>query len=169
MLRSKKLVFLLVLSILLLAACSQSFEDRISEGLEVAEKSFQENNQENTEEIDGVSFYKPKGFIVKDDSDPQNIILEKGKSSFFLFINPNETKESRLFYDLLKNDQNSEVIAEKQFQEEDAFGFVAVIEQSEKAYELIASVGGIKITTITEEKNIADYLKSMMQIVRSID
>lgn len=40
--------------------------------------------------------------------------------------------------------------------------------KSEKLVELIASVGGVKVETVTDEKNIDSHLGKMMQIARSV-
>ena len=168
MFRSWKFLFLVTASIVLLAACGQSLEDRAGEGVKAAEEAFFANDKESTEEIDGIKLYKPMGFDVVDDSDTQNIVFEKGKDPFILFVNPNEEKDSHLFYDLLLADKSVDIIAESQFDEEDTFGFVAVIQHDNASIELVASVGGAKMTTLTKEKNVIEYLEVMMSVVRSI-
>lgn len=168
MFRSWKILFLATVSIFLLAACGQSLQDRAAEAVKAAEEAFYANDKESTEEIDGVKLYKPAGFDIVDDSDTQNIVFEKGKDPFILFVNPNEEKDSHLFYDLLLADKNVDIIAEAQFDEEDTFGFVAVIQHENASIELVASVGGAKMTTLTKEKHVIEYLEAMMNIVRSI-
>lgn len=168
MFRSWKFLLLIVTTIFLLTACGQSLEERAAEGVKTAKEVFYANDRKSTEEIDGIKLYKPAGFNVVDDSDTQNIMFEKDKDPFILFVNPNEEKDSRLFYDLLLADKNLDIIAEEQFEEEDIFGFVAVIEHADASIELVASVGGAKMTTLTKEKNVVEYLEAMMSIVRSI-
>lgn len=156
------------MSIFLLAACGQSREDRIEAGIKAAEEAFIANDKESTEEFEGVKFYKPMGFTVKEDSDPQNIIFNKKDEVFILFINPNEDVDSQLFYDLLLADESKEIIGKETFKENDTFGFVAIIESEDNMVELVTSVGGTKMTTRTNEKNIVKDIKLMMEIVRSV-
>lgn len=164
-----KLVVLLLTAVVLLAACGKTVEERTIDGIKAAENVFFEKRKAQNEEVDSVKLYKPTGFKVDENSDAQNIVLNKGKQPFILFINPNEKKDSQLFYDLLQADENLELIDEKKFSDGDTFGFVAVIQNQDETVELIANVGGAKITTQTKEKAIAKDLESMMQIVQSID
>ncbi|MCZ2259704.1 hypothetical protein [Sporosarcina sp. G11-34] len=168
MFHSWKNILLIMLSTLFLTACGQSLEDRTAKGLKSAEEAFYANNKAGTEEFDGVKLYKPMGFTIKEDSDAQNILFNKNDDTFILFINPNEEANSRLFYDLLIEDETKETVAIETFIENRTFGFVAVVESGNNQVELIVSVGGAKITTITKEKNIDTHLRMMMEIVRSI-
>ncbi|WP_210468534.1 hypothetical protein [Sporosarcina sp. 6E9] len=167
MFRSWKFKILVIISVLLLTACGKSLEDRVGEGLRSAEKVFYENNKFANEEIDGVKFYRPSSFAIKEGSDSQNIIFTSKNDTFILFNNPNEEKDSHLFYDLLKADETKKIIKEKSFTEGDTFGFAAVIENDETV-ELITSVGGSKITTLSTKKDIENHLSVMMEILRSI-
>lgn len=169
MARTWRFVFLVSVLAVILAACGKTLEERTAEGFDVAKEAFYADEIVQNEEIDGTKFLKPAGFTVSNNSDGQNIILNKGKQPFILFINPNEIKDSRLFYDLLVANEKAKIISEEEFNEEDTFGFVAVLEADDGEVELIASVGGAKITTKTSEKNIASNLETMMQIVRSIE
>ena len=169
MFHSWKFIFLVLMSAVILTACGQSLEERAATGVNVAEEVFLANDKASTEEIDGVKLYKPMGFTIKESSDAQNIIFMKNDDTLILFINPNEEVDSRLFYDILMADQNKKVVALETFIEDGAFGFAAVIESDDNKVELIASVGGAKITTLTKEKNIATHLRVMMEVVRSIN
>jgi hypothetical protein len=167
MFRSWKFIFLVIMSVLLLTACGKSLEDRVDEGLKSAEKVFYENNKVANEEIDGVKFYKPSNFVIKEGSDSQNIIFTAKKDTFLLFNNPNEETDSHLFYDLLKADETKKIIKEKTFTDGDIFGFAAVIENDDTV-ELITSVGGSKITTLSNKRDVENHLSVMMEILRSI-
>lgn len=169
MFRSWKFIFLATMSVLLLASCGQStLEDGISRGMKAAEEAFYANDKNHTEEIDGIKLYKPAGFKVIDDSDEQNVVFSKSNDTFILFVNPNEKQDSQLFYDLLEVDQNKDIIAEQTFSEEGAFGFAAIIRDADGQVELVASVGGAKMTALTQEKRIDEHLPRMMEVVRSI-
>ena len=72
-----------------------------------------------------------------------------------MFNNPNEKTNSHLFYDLLKADETKTIIEEKSFTDGDIFGFAAVIENDDTV-ELITSVGGTKITTLANKKDVEE-------------
>lgn len=166
--RTWKRLILPILTVLFLAACSESVEDSTSKGIKAAEKVFYDNDKQTTAEIEGIHLYKPMGFVVSEQTDVQNIIFTKGKETYILFVNPNEQKGSRLFYDLLSVDQHKEMIATETFTDDGTFGFVAVMKSDNDHVELIASVDGAKITTLSSNDKIAPQLTKMMAMVRSI-
>jgi hypothetical protein len=168
MFRAWKFIFLFTMSALLLVGCSQSQEDSATNGVKAASDAFYANNKNHNEDIDGINLYKPVGFIVSENSDAQNIIMTWKDDTFILFVNPNEKGNSRLFHDLLSSDTSKKVIAEETFTEDDVFGFAAVVKSDNENVELIASVGGVKMTTIAKGKKIEEELARMMEIVRSI-
>ncbi|AOV07194.1 hypothetical protein [Sporosarcina ureilytica] len=168
MFQTWKYIFLVSVVVFLLTACGKSLEDYASEGIKAAREAFHADNKEQTEEIDGTKLYKPVGFTISDDSDAQNIVFNKGKETFILFVNPNETKESDLFYELLHANEEANIVAEEKFSDGDTFGFAAIVNHEDGTIELIASVGGAKMSTLTNEKNVVRNLETMMQIVRSI-
>ncbi|MFJ7934789.1 hypothetical protein [Sporosarcina sp. NPDC096371] len=168
MFRKWRFIFLLVMSAFLLTACNESLGERAKAGIDAAGEAFQSNDKEPTEEIDGVTLYKPNGFTISDHSDPQNIVFTKGKDTYILFINPNEKNDSQLVYDLLLADQSKDVIEQETFSDNGAFGFAAVVKSENDQIELITGVGGSKMTTMTTKKNIEENLASMMEVVRSI-
>lgn len=164
-----KLVAILSVFVLVLSACGKTTEIRVEEGLQVTAEVFEGKAKKTTDEVEGTQLYKPTGFKVGEDSDAQNIVLNKGKQPFILFINPNEKKDSQLFYDLLHAGENPNLIAEEKFSDDEKFGFVAILQNDDGTVELIANVGSAKITTQTKEKNITEDLEVMMEIVRSIE
>lgn len=168
MFRTWKFLFLLTLLLSLLAGCASSLEDRSASGVIAAKEAFFANDKDQTEEIEGNKLYKPAGFTISEKSDAFNIIFNKGNETFLLFINPNEKDDSRLFYDLLLADKGKEIVAEETFTDDGDFGFVAISRNDDESTELIVSVGGAKMTTITKKTNLENEVKVMMQVVRSI-
>ncbi len=168
MFRKWRFIFLVAMSVLLLASCNQSLDEKVAAGIEAAEKAFHSDDKEHTEEIDGIKLYKPAGFTISDHSDAQNIVFTKNEEPFILFINPNEKSDSKLFFDLLQADQKKEIIEQATFTDEEIFGFVAVVKSDADHVELIVSIGGAKMTTMTTNKKIEENLASMMEVVRSI-
>ena len=166
---TRKWMRLLIASlvVILMAGCS-SLEEQAIDGLENAKVAFQGDAEKPNEKVNDLNIFIPSGFSIEEESDETNIILTKGKDSFILFINPNELPGSQLYYDLMMSDSNLKVLEEKTFEQNGRFGFAAIIENSEERYELITSIGGTKLSTISDEQDIANNLEKMMLIVRSI-
>lgn len=154
-------------AMLLLAGCGKTVEQQITEGVASAEVVFETEVQAPTEEIGKINVYVPAGYDVQQGATEMNYIFSKGKESYILFVNTIEAEDSQLHYDNLKADANLNLVEEQTFQFEESFGFTAVIEHTEKEFELIVSSGGVKMTTISEDKKIDEKLVEMMEIVRS--
>ncbi|TQR18404.1 hypothetical protein [Psychrobacillus vulpis] len=155
------------LAVILLVGCS-SVEEQASDGIENAKVVFQGDAEKPNEKVNNLKIFLPSGFAIEDESDKSNIILSKGKESYILFVNPNELPGSQLYYDLLMADSNLKIVEKNTFEQNGRFGFAAIIKSSEEQYELITSIGGIKLTTISKQQNIASNLEDMMMIVRSV-
>jgi hypothetical protein len=156
--------------VMILAACtSSSAEDQTGEGIKSAKEIFQDEPTKPNEQIEGVELFVPRGFSIQEDSDDTNIVLMKDSESYVLFINPNEEQNSHLFYDLLQAEKKKDVYALETFEQNGRFGFIAVLPSGEEQFEIIASIGGVKLTTISEEANILTNMEQMMKIVRSVD
>ena len=97
-----------------------------------------------------------------------NYTILKGKYSYILFVNQNEPEDSRLQYDLLKQENKNEIVEEKTFESDGQFGFSAVTKFPEEKYELIVNLGGVKLSTISEDKKIDDKIQEMMEIVKTV-
>ncbi len=155
------------LAVILLVGCA-SLEERAVDGLESAKETFLGEPETPNNEVGNIKLFLPSGYSVEDESNESNILLSKGKDSFILFINPNETPKSKLYYELMMANSNVNIIKEEVFEAENRFGFAAIIQNGEESFELVTSIGGMKLTTISSEKNIASNLNEMMTIIRSI-
>ena len=65
--------------------------------------------------------------------------------------------------------EDESILKVEQLKGEEHFGFVAVKQFSEKEVELIVSIGGIKLSTVTNQKKIDEKLANMIDIVRSVE
>lgn len=159
----------LMLLLLGLSGCSQSIEEQIANGLQITETVFAEEPEQHTEQIDDIQLYLPAKFKVEDSLDDYNIAISKGKESYILFINDREAKDSKLYYNLLKDNDADKIIEETTYEKDDHFGFTAVLKTAnEDEMELVVSSGGIKMTTISQAKYIEDNLREMTKIVHSV-
>lgn len=158
-------VFVLLLA---LAGCGKTVEEQINTGVANAQTVFEEKAQEPNKTLGNIQVYMPSGYSVEQSEDENNLIIKKGKDSYILFVNNNEKEDSNLHYELLKNDTSKKIVKKETVEFDGKFGFTAVVEYDEEHFELIASCGGVKISTISEDKNIDEKLVNMMTIVRSV-
>lgn len=156
------------LVILMLTACGKPVEEQVTEGIASTATVFEAKPVEPTTTIGEIKVYLPSGYEIEEGTNEMNYIVTKGKDSFILFVNTIEQEDSRLHYDLLVNDSKLNIVKEQIFEQEEAFGFAAVIEHSEEQYELVVSSGGVKMTTMAKDKKIDEKLVDMMEIVRSV-
>ena len=154
--------------ILMLTACGKPVEEQVTEGVASTATVFEAKPVEPTTTVGKIKVYLPNGYKIEEGTNEMNYIVTKGKESFILFVNTIEQEDSRLHYDLLVNDSKLNIMKEQTFEQEEAFGFAAVIEHSEEQYELVVSSGGVKMTTIAKDKKIDEKLVDMMEIVRSV-
>lgn len=160
--------FLIVLTILLLSACGKTVDEQIDTGLANVETVFKNKPKKANHKISNIELYLPSRYSINFTDEANNFIIEKGSDVYILFVNINEEEDSKLQYDILKNDTTKHIIKEKTIEVDDSFSFALVSKQDEKNYELIVSTGGVKISTISEDKNIDDKLLHMMEIVHSV-
>ncbi|KUF29452.1 MULTISPECIES: hypothetical protein [Lysinibacillus] len=159
----------LMLLLLVLSGCNQSIDDQIANGLQLTETVFAEEPEEHTEKIGDIKLYLPSNFKVEDSSDAYNIVISKGKESYILFINDEEAQDSKLYYNLLKENEADKIIEELTYDKNGRFGFTAVLKTEDKnEMELIVSSGGVKMTTISQTKHIETNLREMTKIVHSV-
>ena len=161
-------VLFVAMCILVLSACGKTVEEKATAGIENAESVFTSGPNETNKAIGHIELYLPSGFNIEKGIDESNYTVVNGKDSYILFVNPNETEDSQLHYDLIKNDAKNNIIQDKTFEKEGVFGFSAVNKKDEETFELVVSVGGVKISTISDEKKIDEKLQYMMEIAKSV-
>ncbi|MFJ8237160.1 hypothetical protein ACIQ34_15765 [Ureibacillus sp. NPDC094379] len=155
--------------VLVLAGCGKSVEEQIDTGVASAQTVFEENPQKPNQTLDKIELFVPSGYTVEQSEDKNNLLLKKGNENYILFVNINEDEDSNLHYEILKNNKSKQIVKEQTVKLDGAFGFTAVVEHGEGQFELVVSSGGVKMTTISEDKNIDVKLVDMMQIVRSVN
>lgn len=163
----KKYALLLLMAVVL-AGCNQKVEVRTDNGFLAAKEAFEANAKKANETVGNIHFYKPSTVKVDKKSTSQKIIMTRNDDSFYVTVNPNEKQDSRVYYDLLLTEEPENLIGSQTFAKDDAFGFVAVMQKSERLVELVAGTGGTKVESVTDEENIESHLKKMMEIARSV-
>lgn len=159
----------IIISAAVLSGCLALPEERIADGVAKVAAAFEDEPVETNESSDGTELYVPRSYTIEEPSNKQNIMITKGSDSYALFINPNEAADSTLFYDLQKANPEQQWVADETFEQSGRFGFTTVREIAEDRYELVVSAGGVKLTTISEERDIEKNMDWMMKTVRSIE
>ena len=163
----KPLIFLSLFTFLS-TGCNAPVEEQIEKGLASAQATFTEKAMEATEEVGDIKVYMPRGYDIEEGSVDMNYVVSKGGDQYILFVNTIEEENSQLHYDNLVQQQGDKIVEEQTYMNEDVFGFTAVVEKAEGQYELVVSNGGIKMTTMSNDKKIDQKLQAMMEIVRSV-
>lgn len=153
---------------IILSACGQTVEEQASAGMVAAEATFEAAVNETNTTFSQIELYIPNGFAIEQGIDEANYTLINKNETYILFVNEQETADSQLLYGILKEDASKEIISEDTFETDGIFGFSAVMKASDETSELIVSIGGVKLTTISKNKNLDEKLGQMMQIVQSV-
>ena len=151
-----------------LSGCGKSLETQIDSGLSLTNTVYADEPKETNEKVGNIQFFIPNGYTIEDKEEDVNILLSKGQESYILFVNEKEGADSQLHYENLKQDASKDIVEDQTFEKDGVFGFSAVIKNSKDAYELVVSLGGVKMTTISPEEKIEGNLEDMLKIVRSV-
>ncbi|WP_458412182.1 hypothetical protein ACNQFZ_15245 [Schinkia sp. CFF1] len=157
----------LLLSFSLLIGCSASKDEAVNQSKKLAETTFKEKSHESTKTTNGFSYYLPKGYKVKDQTE-NNVILLKDGQEYILFVNPREAKDSEALYEELKGAKKAEAKDITSFKKDNEFGYISITPAKEKKYELIVGIGGIKMTTLTTVSDMVGNTEDMMEITNSV-
>ncbi|KGX89411.1 hypothetical protein N781_09170 [Pontibacillus halophilus JSM 076056 = DSM 19796] len=136
-----------------------------------AEQVFYSDHVETNESLEHVSLYVPEHMEVSKEQ-PNNIQLNSNGQKYLVFYNPYEQLTSDTFYESAKAEDELLI---QSFQSDEAtdkastdrFGYIRVL-ALEDDYELQVSVGGVKMTTVTEKHKLDEDAKDMMEVVLSI-
>lgn len=152
----------------LLVGCGTSLEEQIETGFAQSEKVFNEGASKTNKKIDNVKVYLPDGFEIENSETENNYLIRDNDDLYVLFVNTLEDQSSQLYYNGLMDEQKEQVVEINTYEVEETFGFTAVLDHGKDEYELIASVGGVKVSTMTVDKKVDEKLTNMMQIANSV-
>ncbi|MCA1065996.1 hypothetical protein QTG56_10435 [Rossellomorea sp. AcN35-11] len=152
--------------VLILAGCNTTIDKEKEQTAKVVENTLS-SNEEAKEEAGNIQFHLPFGAKIEKES-PNNIIISKSSDTFILFTNPQEDKDSELLYKMAISDDEN-LLKHGSFNEDDRLGYYAIkkLPDTEK-YELMVGVGGTKVTTQAELKDLADHAEMMMKMATSV-
>ena len=153
--------------VLLLSACGKTVEEKAQIAVAQAEELFEQPIKTTSANVNALELYLPANFRIESaGSDSNYKILHQG-DAYILFINTLE-KDSRLYYELLQQDGTKQILQQQTFEQDGQFGFVAISQVGEQQYEMMASIAGNKLTTLTTERNMEKKLSTMVDIIRSV-
>ncbi|WAA10090.1 hypothetical protein [Fervidibacillus albus] len=158
--------FVLMTVLFLLAACTGTIQEESEKAKEQAMEAFEGKAKNANVEKDTLSLYLPLGIEV-DETDPNNVLLTRGDKLYLLFINPNENENSRVVYEAT-TESGDDFLLNETFESDERFGYILVKEVDEDVFELVVGIGGLKLTTESDKKDLADDAKMMMEIVSSV-
>lgn len=160
-----KWMFLIAL-LLALTACTGTINEEQEKAKDQVTEAFQGKAKNANVTKDHLSLYVPHGMEI-DESDPNNILLTRGDKLYLLFINPNENERSQVVYQATV-ESGEKFRVNETFDSKERFGYILIKDLVEDTYELTVGIGGIKLTTETTLKDLADEAGMMMEIVSSV-
>lgn len=163
-----KSIFIIVSSIFLLTACTNSSFKKESHIAKKEVKAAFNNDavKKPTSKSGNVDFYLPFGFEIKEKF-PNNTILQNGSKTYILFINHQESTSSEVVYKATVGKYKNIEVNET-FKKQNKFGYVLIHRLRDDNNELTVGIGGRKITTETKTANLKEEAIIMMKIVNSV-
>ncbi|WP_078545028.1 hypothetical protein [Litchfieldia alkalitelluris] len=163
----KKGIITYLLFLVLLSGCSSSVEDVVKDTQTVTEQTFQADPIKPNQTEDIFAFYLPEEMTVESAED-NNVILQKKEQLYILFVNPNEDQSSDVLYQSTIEATEQDIILNETYTDDSRFGYIKVEEVEDNSYQLSVGIGGVKLTTVTDLKNVKGDAEQMMQIVSSV-
>ncbi|MEC5421890.1 hypothetical protein QGM71_00090 [Virgibacillus sp. C22-A2] len=155
------LVFIVVVS----SCGTKSEEEALIDAKKMAEDIFVNNEPiETNYELNNMAFYLPGSVEVTDEVD-SNIILSDSDRTYIVFYNKIENPLSKLNYSTA---QSPNALLLESFSNDKKFGYIRILPDEEREYELQVGVGGVKVTTFTTKMKMDDDARELMKVARSI-
>lgn len=152
----------------MLAGCGTPLEEQIETGFTESEAVFNNEAETTNTQIENIELFLPENFKVQQSEVENNYLLTNDRQQYVLFVNEFEDSDSKLYYEQLQAKLKDKIVEEKTFTKDGIFGFSAVVEVKDDEFECITSIGGVKMTTLTEAKAVDEKLTTMMNIVASV-
>lgn len=155
---------MMIITILVLGACSSSFSEDKKAANEAVAATFETKQEKTNNSTKDIKYHLPFGVEIKEES-PNNILLKNGARTYILFYNQHEKADSKVIYESAVK-QQKKWDANETFQKQGKFGYMLVKKLKEDHYQLIVGIGGVKLTTETD--NIKKDAETMMKIANSV-
>lgn len=164
MMKFRRAFGLVIVGVFLLSACSASFSEQKAEIKKEVASTFEGQPEKTNNSTKDIDYYLPPDVNVEEET-PNNVLLKEGSKTFILFYNQHEKEDSKVVYDSTVT-QQKEWDANETFSKDGKFGYMLVKKLKEKNYQLIVGIGGVKLTTETE--NVREDAEAMMEIANSV-
>jgi hypothetical protein len=164
MIKFRRAFGLILVGLFLLSACSASFSEQKAEIKKEVASTFESQPEKTNNSTKDIDYYLPSDVKVEEET-PNNVLLKNGSKTYILFYNQHEKEDSKVVYDSTVK-QQKEWDANETFSKDGKFGYMLVKELKENHYQLIVGIGGVKLTTETE--NVREDAEVMMQIANSV-
>ncbi len=164
MMKFRRAFGLVIVGVFLLSACSASYSEQKAEIKKEVSTTFESQPEKTNNSTKDIDYYLPTNFKVEEET-PNNVLFENGSKTYILFYNQHEKKDSKVVYDSTVN-QQKEWDANETFSKNGKFGYMLVKQLQEIQYQLIVGIGGVKLTTETE--NVKEDAEAMMEIANSV-
>ena len=165
MIKFRRAFGLIVVGLFLLSACSASFSEQKAEIKKEVASTFESQPEKTNNSTKDIDYYLPSDVKVEKET-PNNVLLKDGAKTYILFYNQHEKEDSKVVYDSTVK-QQKEWDANETFSKDGKFGYMLVKELKENHFQLIVGIGGVKLTTETE--NVREDAEAMMQIANSVN
>ncbi|MBT2683977.1 hypothetical protein [Bacillus sp. ISL-37] len=165
MIKFRRAFGLIIVGLFLLSACSASFSEQKAEIKKEVASTFESQPEKTNNSTKDIDYYLPSDVKVEEET-PNNVLLKDGSKTYILFYNQHEKEDSKVVYDSTVK-QQKEWDANETFSKDGKFGYMLVKELKENHFQLIVGIGGVKLTTETE--NVREDAEAMMQIANSVN
>jgi hypothetical protein len=165
MMKFRRAFGLIIVGLFLLSACSASFSEQKAEIKKEVASTFESQPEKTNNSTKDIDYYLPSDVKVEEET-PNNVLLKDGSKTYILFYNQHEKEDSKVVYDSTVK-QQKEWDANETFSKDGKFGYMLVKELKENHFQLIVGIGGVKLTTETE--NVREDAEAMMQIANSVN
>jgi hypothetical protein len=167
MLKTFKIIFILVIATMVISACSQaSFKQESKSASKIVKETINKTPKKANKKSKNLRFYLPFGFEIKKQS-PHNTILKNGSKTYILFNNPHENTSSDVVYQATVA-QYKKLEINKTFKDKKRFGYLIIEKLKDDRNEMTIGIGGTKITTQTKTSSLKSEAEAMTQIINSI-
>ncbi|WP_226085510.1 hypothetical protein [Mesobacillus sp. S13] len=164
MIKFRRAFGLVIAGVFLLSACSASFSEQKAEIKEEVSTNFESQPEKTNTSSKDIDYYLPSGVDVEKET-PNNVLLKNESKTYILFYNQHESEDSKVVYESTVK-QQKEWDANETFSKDGKFGYMLVKQLKEDQYQLIVGIGGVKLTTETE--NVKEDAEAMMEIANSV-
>ncbi|WLR56031.1 hypothetical protein LC048_03435 [Mesobacillus subterraneus] len=164
MIKFRRAFGLTLVGLFLLSACSASFSEQKAEIKKEVASTFESQPEKTNTSTKDIDYYLPADVKVEKES-PNNVLLKDESKTYILFYNQHEKEDSKVVYNSTLK-QQKEWDANETFTKDGKFGYMLVKELKENHFQLIVGIGGVKLTTETE--NVREDAEAMMQIANSV-